>query len=327
MPELSRRRFTRSLLAASALSAAIPLTARGAGRNVIVGGGPAGATAALALRRARPKDDILLIERDPSRLAGGPAARFAQPGAPVDLATLRQAGIAVALDEVTEVDWRAARLSLFSGRLMAFDRLLLAPGTTPVAEALDGLGPVARHLWPAAWGSAREARRLAAQLSALPTSGHLVLRLPGTGLSHPDIALARALELDRWLRRNRPGARMTVLDGAPDAPLAARFRARGGHAAWHTADDGGTVLRLDAPRGVIDTSAGRLYADVVNFLTPRQAGQIAQIAGLTDESGWCPCDGAGRSLIRRSAAILGDARRDAPRSIASALASGANALV
>ncbi|WP_226625271.1 FAD-dependent oxidoreductase [Alloyangia pacifica] len=317
MQPFTRRRFTTSLLAgAGALGVAGLLPSLGRARTLVIGGGPAGAMAALRLRHRDPAAEVLLIERDPTRLGGSAPGAFGQPGAGVTLHELDAAGVGVLLDEAAAIDWRSARLELFSGRRMAFDRVMLAPGTAAVDEGLPGLDATARHRWPAAWGSAREAQRLAAQLGALSERGHVVLRLPRE-ISHPEVALDRALVLAAWLRRARPDARLTVLDGSDTGALAERFHAatarRGGwiEATWQRAQ----VTGVDAESGRIDTDAGRLRADVVNFVTPRSAGPLARIAGLTDGSGWCPCDAAGRSLQRADAVILGDARKGARRTL------------
>lgn len=321
MTILTRRRFAQGLLAGTTTLAVAGLTGRrvSARQTVIIGGGPAGIAAALALRAAHPAAPIQLIERDPTRLSTTPGEPFTQPTAGCDLDSLRRAGISVMLDEVEEIDWSASRLSLFSGRRAAFDDLLLAPGTAPVEEGIAGLDPAARHMWPAAWGNPREARRLAAQLSALPDKGRLVLRLPAGPLSHPQAALDRAAELAEYLARHRPTARLTVLDGSPDAPLLPRFTERTAHlhlaATWLPAGAGGTVLSVDAPAGQIQTEGGPLHADVANFVTTRRAGLIAQESGLADASGWCPCGPDGRSTLWPQAMILGDARARADRTL------------
>ncbi|MBK5911804.1 hypothetical protein CCR85_09925 [Rhodothalassium salexigens] len=296
-------------------------------RQLVIGGGPAGAAAALALKRATPHAAVLLVERDPKGLARAGASAFDRPGGGPALGALRRAGVEVILDEAVGVHWADQRLALFSGRALAFDRLFLAPGTAARPEAIPGLDPVARHLWPAAWGSAREARRLGAQLAALPDRPHVILRL-AHGLSPRHAVLDRAHHLARLLDRTRPGARLTVLDAGTAADLADRFQRRraGDHGPtpvdWRIAGHGGTVHRVDVRRGWVETDAGPLLADAVNFIETQGAGTIARAAGLVDASGWCPTDPHGRSLTRAQAVILGDARKDAARTVAGALRSG-----
>ncbi|MBK1637026.1 FAD-dependent oxidoreductase [Rhodovulum adriaticum] len=329
MQTLNRRRFAGYLAAGAATAiagwTAAPHAAHA--QAVIVGAGPAGAAAALALKGAQPARPVLLVERDPTRMGRTATAAFDKPAAGPGLDALRRAGVQVVLDDVADIDWRAARLELFSGRALPFDQLLLAPGTAARPEPIAGLDAAARHRWPAAWGNAREARRLRAQLAALPAAGHVVLRLPATP-GHQAAALNRALHMATWLHHNRPNARFSVLDGGTGTDLAARFHAaldRQGldiAAKWHSAAQGGTVLAVDAPRGVLDTNAGRLRADVVNFVLPQGAGAIARRAGLVDASDWCPTDARGLSTRRADVAILGDARKSAARTVAGALQSG-----
>ncbi|MEL6980501.1 MAG: sulfide dehydrogenase, partial [Pseudomonadota bacterium] len=106
------------------------------------------------------------------------------------------------------------------------------------------------------------------------------------------------------------------------APLAPRIAER---VEWRRAGRGGRVLAIDAPSGVIETEAGLIRADVVNFIPAQSAGAIAWEAGLVDSSGWCPCALGGRSIIRPQALIAGDAARRADRTAAAAAAAGRRA--
>lgn len=324
MPTLTRRRVLSAALAAGLGAAALPAFRAGE-RVAVVGGGPAGAEAAVALAARRPAGSVLLVERDPTRLTRAAAGAFGRPEAGPDLAALRRAGVEVLVDEADGVDFAERRLVLGSGRRIAWDRLVLAPGAAAMEEGIAGLDAAARHRWPAAWGDAREGRRLAAQLAALPARGHVVLRLPPAEPGDDARHLARALELAGRLAAT--GARLTILDSAPGRDLGPRFAAQaaagrlGSRARWLPADRGGTVLSVDAGRGRIETAAGPLVVDAANFIPRQGAGRIARLAGLADAGGWCPCDAQGRSTLAPRVSILGDARRGAERSLAGALAS------
>ncbi|WP_116134582.1 FAD-dependent oxidoreductase [Tropicimonas sp. IMCC34043] len=332
MQRPNRRRFLRSALAGTATLAAASLFPKPGSAEpcLVIGGGPAGVSAALALRAARPGLPVTLVERDPTRLAAPAAeiAAFLRPAPPADVADLAAAGVSVVLDDVTEVDWASRRLGLFSGRRIAFGSLVMAPGVAPRDEAIAGYDAIARHVWPAAWGSPREARRLSGQLAAMADDGHVVLRLPEGAGGHPAVAAERALTIADFLHRTRPSARLTVLDAAPDSEAARIFAARlpvGGAAArvdWRNAAAGGRVFAVDASRGILETGAGTLRADVVNFVVPQGAAAVARLAGLVDDSGWCPCDAGARSLLNPDAIVIGDVRRNATRDLPGALAQG-----
>lgn len=315
MTRLTRRHFTRTLIAGAATGLAgfgTEFAARAA-PVAVIGGGPAGATAALELKRSRPDLRVTLIEREPSGLRrsvqNGP---FAKPSAGPAWDALSAAGVEIVLDEVTGIDWAAARIDLFRGERLAYDRVLLAPGTQSRPEAILGYDARAQHFWPAAWGSAREAQRLTAMIMAMPETGHLVLRLP-TNLSHPQVAKDRVLTLSRLLSAWKPEARMTVLSAAGFEGFDAQELGLG--VTWQSAD----VLSVDVDAGRIETSMGGLSADVVNFVTPQMAGAIAGHAGLVDSTGWCPASDAGVSLIRPEAIVLGDARAGADRTMPAAI--------
>jgi sarcosine oxidase gamma subunit len=321
MSHVTRRTVLASLAATGAAAALLRSTPAMAECVVIVGGGPAGTTAALALRTAQPQTRVTVIEADTARFGPSRATPFAPPESGVDAGLLASAGIEVLNDEVTGIDWSNGRIHLFSGRTQAFDHLGMAAGIASLPETIDGLTPMARHIWPAAWGSQREAHRLSAALSALPEAGHVVMRLPEMGLSHPEVALTRAQTLASVLMQTRPRARLTILDGQTDRTLQQSFSASGGavNTRWLGPDQGGRVLSLDAGRGLIETDAGPITADVVNFIPPQGAGVIARASGLTGADHWCPCDATGASLLQASATILGDARAGAMRTLPSAV--------
>lgn len=331
MHEPTRRRFLIGAAAGAASLGAAGLSPSLAAAEpvLILGGGPAGVQAALALGKTQPKRPVILVERDPIRFAGGVGALapFSRPATPDAHSMLAAADVQIILDDVAAVDWTNGRVELFSGRRIAFETLIAAPGVSPRDEGIEGLDPVARHLWPAAWGSTREGQRLAGQLAAMSHDAHVLLRLPPDAGESPQIAVERILRIAAYLARTRPQARFTVLDPDEGSQASRLFTAHqsdpgAARVAWVDGTSGGRVLSVDAPRGVLETSAGTLHADVVNFIPLQGAADIARLAGLTDDSGWCPCDGAARSLQRPQAMVLGDARLSAIRTVAAAVKDG-----
>ena len=53
---------------------------------------------------------------------------------------------------------------------------------------------------------------------------------------------------------------------------------------------GGRVTSVDPRTNGIVTEFGNYTAHVANVIPPQKAGRIADIAGVTDKTGWCPID-------------------------------------
>jgi len=115
--------------------------------HVIVGAGPAGVVAAETLRRVDPDSTVTLICGE----AGPPYARMAIPyvisGKIAEPGThLRQTpdhfktlGVTLRHGRVTTVDPAAGRLTLADGDSLAYDRLLIASGSSPARPPVAGL--------------------------------------------------------------------------------------------------------------------------------------------------------------------------------------------
>ena len=57
---------------------------------------------------------------------------------------------------------------------------------------------------------------------------------------------------------------------------------------WLPLDITGGVQAVDAANNTIITDGEKFEASVANVVPPQKAGDIAQAAGLADDSGWCP---------------------------------------
>ena len=129
----------------TAASASAPI--EDGARHVIVGAGPAGVIAAETRRAADPAADVLVLNGEP----GAPYARMAIPyylSGMIDEAgtALRKRaghfdalGIRVRHARVARVFPDDGRLTLEGGGTVAFERLLLATGSTPIRPPIEGL--------------------------------------------------------------------------------------------------------------------------------------------------------------------------------------------
>jgi sulfide dehydrogenase [flavocytochrome c] flavoprotein subunit len=76
---------------------------------------------------------------------------------------------------------------------------------------------------------------------------------------------------------------------------------------WIPAAEDGKVLAVEAEKGVLVTEFEEHQADVANVIPPQKAGVIADKAGLTNDSGWCPVNQANfESTIHKDVFVIGD---------------------
>lgn len=69
------------------------------------------------------------------------------------------------------------------------------------------------------------------------------------------------------------------------------------------------VVTVDADGMKVETGFGdEIEGAVINIIPPQRAGEIAQIAGLADESGWCPVEAKTfESKLHKGIHVIGDA--------------------
>ena len=125
-------------------------------KHVIIGNGPAGVVAAETLRKRRPADEIVMIGDEPHPSYSRMAIPYLlignidEPGTylrkdPKHFETHR---IRTVTGRVTSVDTVAHRVLLSDGQVFAYDRLLIATGSSPVKPPIPGLdSPFVHPCW------------------------------------------------------------------------------------------------------------------------------------------------------------------------------------
>ncbi|MGB0712530.1 MAG: NAD(P)/FAD-dependent oxidoreductase [Gammaproteobacteria bacterium] len=114
--------------------------------HIILGAGPAGVTAAETLRKLAPHDRITLIGDEPEPPYGRMAIPYLLAGDIQEQGThLRKRddhfdthGIEVVRDRCLRLDPEQDRVTLESGSVLDFDRLLVATGSSPVTPPIPG---------------------------------------------------------------------------------------------------------------------------------------------------------------------------------------------
>lgn len=324
--KLSRRSFTSALLAGTlgGLAAPTRLFAQqtgASGRVVIIGGGFGGATCAKYLRRSNASLDITLVEQNPKYVTC-PFSNTVIAGMnplsamTVDYARLQDRyKINVVADRVIGIDADKASIRLAEGGSLNFDRLVLSPGIETRFDAIDGYNEAAIELMPHAWNTAGpQTELLHNQIKAMEDGGTVIVAIPSLPYRCPPGPYERVSLIAYYLKQSKPRSKVLILDANDNFSKQPLFEE--GWASLYPGmierihgDNAGRVTGIDASKlEVILADGSKHNGNVVNLIPPQKAGAIAQTAGLTDDTGWCPVDPV--SLVARGQEkihVIGDA--------------------
>lgn len=287
---VSRRHFLKTLgIGASIISApGIIKAATTRPHVVVVGGGFAGATAAKYLRHWSADVDVTLVE---------PSAKYYSPILSnlvlnnqrnlQDLAfsytTLtRKYGVSVIQSSVQSINGTNHTVALSNGATLNYDRLILAPG-------IDFM-PVSgweQTKVPHAWKSGEQINLLKQQIAQMPAGGTFVMSIPAAPYRCPPGPYERACVVADYLKRNKPGSRVIVLDANPDIIVEKETFSRAfsnTYAGIVEYIPNADLQAVDSDNRVAMTGFGDYKADVLNIIPPQQAGAIIRSSGLANDA-------------------------------------------
>jgi sulfide dehydrogenase [flavocytochrome c] flavoprotein chain len=315
----NRRQFLKTA-AAGATSALLPLPAiaqGAAGRVVVIGGGFAGATCARFLKRIAPRITVTLVE--------GSQTFTACPFSNAVIAGLRDLkaqqfgydkiaaeGVAMNFAPATAIDVQSRTVSLSNGARVGYDRLVVAPGIDIRWDGLPGYTEAAAERMPHAWKAGEQTTLLRNQLDAMADGGTVIISAPANPFRCPPGPYERASLIAYYLKTRKPKSKLIILD-AKDA-----FSKQGlfqnawkelyPNLEWIGLSKGGKVNSIEPGAMTLVTDFDRHKADVANVIPPQKAGKIAELAGVTNNSGWCPINPATfESTLQPNIHVLGDA--------------------
>ena len=326
MSKINRRNFIKIAGGAAAVSAiGFPAIAAAAGKKqvVIVGGGTAGATAAKYIRRADDSVEVTLIEPNEhyytcylsNEVLGGhrklDTLRFGYDG-------LRKHGVTVVHDTVIDIDATGRKVTTKGGKSFSYDRCIVAPGIS-FRNNIEGYDAAAAEKFPHAWKAGEQTALLRKQLEAMPDGGTVLIAPPPNPFRCPPGPYERASQIASYLKTHKPKSKIVIIDKKDKFSKQGLFtqaweRHYPGMIEWKkAADTGGGIMRVDAKAGTVSTEFDDMKVAVANIIPAQKAGTIAEVAGLTDDSGWCPISGKTfESTLQKGIHVIGDAAIAAP---------------
>jgi sulfide dehydrogenase [flavocytochrome c] flavoprotein subunit len=328
MSRITRRDFVSSVGALGTTALGWPALGRAkatGGRVVVIGGGFGGASCARYIRRLSTDIEVTLVERD-SKFITCPFSNAVLGGLydmdfiTHDFKALGDSfGVKVVHDSALDVDPDAKKVSLAGGSQLSYDRLVVSPGIDFRWGEIEGYDEAASETMPHAWKAGEQTTLLRRQLEAMPDGGVVIIAAPPNPFRCPPGPYERASLIAHYLKQNKPRSKILIFDAKPNFSKQPLFEQGWqalypGMIEWVSEEEGGAIDAVDVEAMTVNPTFGEpTRGDVINVIPPQKAGAIAEVAGLTDDNGWCPIDqGTFESTLQQHVHVIGDASTAAP---------------
>lgn len=321
---VSRREFGR-LTGATALTWGLSsnvgkLYGAGKPNAVVIGGGAGGATAARYIAKdSKGAINVILIEPSKryytcffSNLYLGGFRDYASIGHGYDGLAINH-GVNVVHDWAVSVDRANKIVMLASGATVPYDRLIVSPGIDLKYESVPGYSATASGIFPHAWKSGTQTQVLKARVAAMKQGGTFVMVPPPNPFRCPPGPYERVSMIAHTLKQTNPTAKIVVLDPKEKFSKQGLFQEGwakhyDGMIEWHPPSVHGGLKNVNAETMKFETDLDTFKADAGCVVPAQVAGKIAQIAGLTNDKGWCPIVPATmQSTMDENIHVIGDA--------------------
>lgn len=298
---ISRRRFMGTMGALTALGTPLVSLAanRSAGHVIVIGGGFSGATAAKYLRKfSQGQIEVTLIEPN-NQFVSCPLSNMVLEGhfsiedVTRDYELGKNHGVKMVHDTVTRIDPDKQTVTLANGETLNWDRLIVSPGIDFMWDRIPGMNnPEAQAKIMHAWKAGPQTVQLRKQLEEMPDGGRFIISIPETPYRCPPAPYERSCAVASYFKKHKPKSKVLIFDANADVTSKpGLFKA-----AWeeHYPDIVEYIPMFKAvdveaaTNKVIFELGEEEKADVLNFVPPMRAGNIAHETGLTTANDrWC----------------------------------------
>ncbi|MES9992241.1 MAG: FCSD flavin-binding domain-containing protein [Candidatus Thiodiazotropha sp.] len=324
MAKLTRRNFIKTTGACAALGTAAAISpavlAKSAkGRVIVIGGGYGGSIAAKYIKKADPSIDVTLIEKN-TQYVSCPLSNEVL-GGERDIGSVtfnykamsQNHSIQVVHDEVVEIDATNHKVKVAGGNQYQYDKLVVSPGIDFRFEMIEGHSAALAEKIPHAWKAGPQTNLLRKQLMAMKDGGVCYIAAPPNPFRCPPGPYERAAQIAHYFKQQKPKSKVIILDAKDKFSKQGLFmqgykKFYGDTIEWVSGANGGIIEGIDADNMTLVGQVDEYKGDVLNVIPAQKAGKIAQMAGLTDTSGWCPVNqGTFESNIHKDIYVIGDA--------------------
>lgn len=321
---LKRREFIKTAAIAGA-AAMIPVAAsasRSASKQkrvVVIGGGFAGATAAKYVAMWSANTEVVMIERN-AQFVSCPQSNLVLGGS----RSLQQLthdynsladnyGVKTVQAEVVSIDTEKQRVRLHDGVIVAYHRLIIAPGVDFIYDDLPMLVSYeTQQKIPHAWKAGPQTEVLKRQLHSMKKGGTMIMTVPATPFRCPPGPYERACQVAHYLKNHNPTGKLIILDANGDvASKKALFKG-----AWQQYYSSlidyvpnSSIESIDVANLNVETEFDNFSADAVNVIPAQKAGKVAEMAGIINvDNRWCKVDFLTyESTEKHNVHVIGDA--------------------
>jgi hypothetical protein len=195
-------------------------------------------------------------------------------------------GITVIHDSVAAIDPVAKTVGLEGGAKLHYDRVVVASGIAFNYSTIEGYDEVATQTIPHAWNAGPQTKLLRQQLEGMEDGGLFVLVAPPDPFRCPPGPYERASLVAYYFKQYKPRAKILILDAKDSFFEQDLFRRRN----QLSGNDRVAVVIIHRWAVDVKRRSTRRRATQPTPLSPHPAamvGQLAQQAGLADQSGWC----------------------------------------
>lgn len=317
--KVTRRQFTAGAVALGGVAMAPSLALAAKPKVVVIGGGAGGATVARYLAKdSKGAIDVTLIEPTRtyytcffSNLYIGGFREYASIGHSYGTLASKY-GVNVVHDWAVAVDREKKVVQLASGGQVPYDRAVVAPGIDFKYETVPGYTLASQNKMPHSWKAGSQTQLLKAQIEAMPEGGTYMMVAPPNPYRCPPGPYERISMVAHVLKQKNPTAKIIILDPKEKFSKQALFQegwdnTYEGMVEWLPASISGAITNIDAENMTIETDGETFKPDVANVIPGQKAGHIAQVSGLTNDTGFCPIVPATmQSQMDENIYVLGD---------------------